>query len=195
MNFIRYSLASMKKSSLKLVADLVNDYLATPKSNFNHLQWYLAILEIIECKLYKPPKEKVKHSPSSNICHVIFENKAIELINLARIFHDNDVINALPRIPEKFDTPTVVYSLSQPIRSKIFNFNKFSSELDTTAFVKDNSIVPCACQGSSFVDSHHNHVVSGDLRIVKKSKLRKLLTRGPKYREPTPLDWVKARDC
>ena len=60
--------------------------------------------------------------------------------------------------------------------------------------MKDNSIVPCACQGSSFVDSHHNHVVSGDLRIVKNSKLRKLLTRGPKYREPTPLDWGKARD-
>ena len=42
----------------------------------------------------------------------------------------------------------------------------------------------CECEHSLFIDAHHKHVIAGDLRIVGNSKLWKLLTKCPKYREP-----------
>ena len=44
------------------------------------------------------------------------------------------------------------------------------------------------------MDQHHGHIVTGDLRIVTNGKLRKLLTKGPKYREPKSLDFSKAKE-
>ena len=32
----------------------------------------------------------------------------------------------------------------------------------------------------------------GDLRIIRNNKLKKLVTKGPKYREPTNISWDKA---
>ena len=58
----------------------------------------------------------------------------------------------------KFDDPTVVYSLTNPVRSKIFNFNKFVSNIDVKA-------LPCNCANSSFIDKDHGHIVIWDLRI------------------------------
>ena len=36
---------------------------------------------------------------------------------------------------------------------------------------------------------HHKHIVTGDLRIIENSKIRKLLTKGPNYREPCTLNF------
>ena len=36
------------------------------------------------------------------------------------------------------------------ISSKIFNFKKFVSSLDLSAFVKDNTILPCNCKDSPY---------------------------------------------
>ena len=36
------------------------------------------------------------------------------------------------------------------------------------------------------------HVLTGDLRIVSNPKLRKLLKKGPKFREPNNFNWVTA---
>ena len=37
-------------------------------------------------------------------------------------------------------------------------------------------------------------MISGDLRIIENNKLRKLLSKGPKYREPEPVCWDKAKE-
>ena len=68
------------------------------------------------------------------------------------------------------------------------------SSLVLSAFVKDNTILPCNCKDSPFRDDHHGHIISGDLRIVTDNKLRKVFSKGPKFREPRKLDWDKARD-
>ena len=44
-------------------------------------------------------------------------------------------------------------------------------------------IVECDCQQhKDFLDGDHGHVLIGDLRIIN-SKLRKLLSKGPTFRE------------
>ena len=39
------------------------------------------------------------------------------------------------------------------------------------------------CVNSSFCDPHHKHIITGDLRITKNKKVKKLLTKGTKYKK------------
>ena len=48
--------------------------------------------------------------------------------------------------------------------------------------------LPCNCTTSPFTDPNHGHIVSGDIRIVQNNKLRKLLCKGPKYKEPVSIN-------
>ena len=48
---------------------------------------------------------------------------------------------------------------------------------------------PCDCTRSKFCNEPHGHIITGDLRIVKNRKLKKLLSKGPKYREQNTIDW------
>ena len=96
----------------------------------------------------------------------------MELIYVPHVFHDPAVEVSLP-IVIKFDDSTVVYSLSNPIRFKIFNFNKFVSNVNVKDFIQDNTILPCNYAGSGFIDKDHRNIVTGDLRNVRNNKLRK----------------------
>ena len=89
----------------------------------------------------------------------------------------------------------VVYSLEQSIRFKIFNYHQFVKDLDLNEFIKDLKSINCSCSHfiSEFTDKDHGHIITGDLRIVQNNKLWKLLTKGPKYREPVEVDWDKSK--
>ena len=41
----------------------------------------------------------------------------------------------------------------------------------------------CECSSSPFIDVHHNHVITGNLDIVKNDSLKTLLKQGPNFRE------------
>ena len=51
--------------------------------------------------------------------------------------------------------------------------------------------VSCHCTDSKFIDKHHKHIVTGDLRIIANKKLRNLLLKGPTNREPVDINWIK----
>ena len=42
----------------------------------------------------------------------------------------------------------------------------------------------CNCATSGFTDTNHGHTVTGHIKIFQNNKLRKLVCKGPKYREP-----------
>ena len=111
------------------------------------------------------------------------------MVNLSSILHSTEVNNTIPSVAKTFTPPTIVYSLDSPIASKIFNFNKFVTSLDVNSFLKDNSILPCHCANSSFSDKHHGHIVTGNLGIIQNNRLRKLFSKGPKFRESKYIDW------
>ena len=86
--------------------------------------------------------------------------------------------------------------LAPPIRNKILNYKEVVSSLDIVvdddlSFVRN--LPSCECEGSEFCDPHHKHVITGDLRIVSHQKLRKLLTRGPNFREAKTLNYNKCK--
>ena len=116
----------------------------------------------------------------------------MDFINIHKILRDKDTINALPH-DLRNDIPTVIYQLTDSIRSKLFNYKEFVQTLDVDAFIEDNTILPCDCFHSPFVDSDHNHIITGDLNIISDPKLRGLVAKGPKYRDPLPFSCSKAK--
>ena len=53
--------------------------------------------------------------------------------------------------------------------------------------------LPCHCTTSRFTDPNHGHIVTGDTRIAQNNKLRKLLCKGPKYREPISINFLNCK--
>ena len=193
LNFARLSLSNMRKSELKKLASTLTEQFSRQRKDYPFSQWYSACLDMIDCRLIKDKSFKKKKSAPSNPCHILFDNKAMELINLSRIFKSPQVYQAIPSCAKSFDRPSVVYSLKEPIGTKIFNFNRFSTSFDVKSFIKNPNALPCSCANSEFKDQHYQHIITGDLRIVDNKKLRKLFSRGPKYRESKKLDFVSAR--
>ena len=81
-----------------------------------------------------------------------------------------------------------------PVRSRMFNFNKFVNNLGVKAVLDDNSTMPSDYIGTPFVDKVHNRIVKDNLKIIRNNKLRKLFSEGPKYRENRITDYQKARE-
>ena len=140
----------------------------------NGIPWPLILLSL-RYSNYQYLKLKEKQQ---QICKIPFFNKDVELINLPRIFHDPSVKVCL-YVDINFDYPTVICSLNNPIRSKIFNFNKCIYDLDVEVFLKDNSVLLRNCEGSNFIEKDQQHKVTGDLRIMNINKLSNLLPNGP----------------
>ena len=185
----------MKKIHLKCVAEYISDFLLQQDSSFNYLVWYSMVLDIIESKLFIEPNQPKKRTIPKYRCHLKFVNKTLDFINLPSILRNPEVLNNCPLNITPSDIPMVVYSLEQPVRSKIFNYHQFVKDLDLNEFVKDPNSINCSCShfDSAFTNNDHGHIITGDLRIVQNNELRKLYTKGPKFREPVELDWNKAK--
>ena len=74
--------------------------------------------------------------------------------------------------------------MTNTIRNKILNYKDIVSSIyaeDEISFTLNTD--PCECDHSPFIDPHHKPTIAADLRIAQNFKLRKLLTKGPNYRE------------
>ena len=194
-NFIRISISSMKKSYLKITHQLLTTKLCDSPSDVIFSIYYHQAIDLIESKIYKPSTPKSKKKPPKNVCSIFFENKGVEVINIARILCDPDIVKPLPSSSVKFPMPVVTYKLIPPISTTFFNFNEFVNNLDLDLFLANPDSLPCKCNNSPFVDKYQKHVVTGDLRIIKNNALRKLFIKGPKYREVRPINLEKAKCC
>ena len=67
------------------------------------------------------------------------------MINHPAIFNSAIVKYFLVTNKRNFVTPTAAYDLTIPIRSKIFSYNNFVSELDVDQFVVRPTIFTCSC--------------------------------------------------
>ena len=83
--------------------------------------------------------------------------------------------------------PLICYTYTKPIATKIFNHKRVLCDLSTDDF--KSKPPDCSCSTSPFRYSPAGHVITGDLNIVANEKLRNILAKGPKYREPQPINW------
>lgn len=65
---------------------------------------------------------------------------------------------------------------NKSIHFKIYNLNKFLSNLDIDRLIKDNTILLFNCKGSKFIDQLHKH-----LTILTYNRLKNVFTRDPKF--------------
>ena len=94
INFCQVSLLVISKYNLKNIAALLQDN-EDHDGNYVYFQRYYLALDIIEFKIFKLAKFKVKRKPPTNFCKLLF----LTFVSL--------------------------YSFTNPIRSKKFNFKNF----------------------------------------------------------------------
>ena len=90
--------------------------------------------------------------------------------------------------------------LDSPIRNKIMKYEATVRSIQhltedgitMTLNSETTSFYPCNCQDSEFCDSHHGHIVTGDLRFVTNPKLRKLFSKGPNIEKTKPSTTINA---
>ena len=95
----------------------------------------------------------------------------------------------MPTYFKEKEPPIISCTYTITIASKIFNFSSTLSDLDYHRF--HNNPSECECNTSSHLYQPYGHVIAGDLSIIPDSKLKDLLAKGPKCREPCKVDWDK----
>ena len=195
-NEIRKTLNLTSKKVLKEIAFHILECDSLPFFD-TRFQVYYYVLDIIDTKLLKDQAPPPKRKAPKNVVTIKFVNKGLDDIHVSKIFRSQEVISLLPEeLQGDDDAPACTMKLDPPIRSKILNYRETVSSLkvhvdEDVSFVEN--LPSCDCANSEFCDPHHKHIVSGDLRMITNSKLRKLLSKGPSYREPVTLNYHKCK--
>ena len=79
------------------------------------------------------------------------------------------------------------YEYTSTVASKIFNFTPALSNLNVSEYLFNPQT--CQCKESKFCYEPHGHVITGDLRVIENARLRELVAKRPKYREPNRVNW------
>ena len=118
-----------------------------------------------------------------------FINKGIEFIDLHCIFKDNLVISSIPNYFNNSETPIICYKYNKQIRSTIFNFNKIATDIDIDSNTPDS----WDGQNSNYLYPFAGHVIAGNLNVIPDARVRNIISKGPKYRFPSEIDFLKCR--
>ena len=185
----------MKKSEIKKLGmrNLDCSYEETFKARLKEI-----IDDRIRAKLAKDMQHrKNAEQPKKELSHFLkikFVNKGLESMNLKKILKNDQVMDCIPGNFKFRETPVVVYKYSRTIRSRIFNYKEVFEDFNFDRWQQERDNMVCDCENSDFCDSTHKHVITGDLRIVKNNKLRKLLCKGPNFRENEMINFDKITD-
>ena len=79
------------------------------------------------------------------------------------------------------------YEYTSTVASKLFNFAPALLNLNVSEYFSNPQT--CQCKESKSCYEPHGHVITGDLRVIENDKLRELVAKGPKYREPDRVNW------
>ena len=153
---------------------------------------YLLIFLSLKCL---PQRKRYRKSVVPLQFRVFFHNKGFDYINLSYILHLTIVKNLFLDKLKIAEPPSAVYSLSKTIKNEILNYKEIVSSIDTNdAITYGTGIVECNCQQhKDFVDANHGHVLTGDLGIIRNSKLRKLVSKDSNFREAMSINWNKCK--
>ena len=133
----------------------------------------------------QPPKQHTKENNHKHFLKVKFHNKGIEMINLSGILRYRWVKDTIPVFFEHRDPPTVSYKYTKTIGPSVFNFKKVTENINLAS----NDCTTCNCSSSAYLYQPLGHVVTGDLSIITNKKLRRLIKKGPNFREQNNINW------
>ena len=128
--------------------------------------------------------------PKRRFIKIPFINKGFDLLNISNIFRDHRVQTAIPQYFENVEPPLICYKYKKPIRNFVFNYNKVTSDPK----ILESCPASWDCATSEYLYKPAGHIVTGDFSIIKDKQLRGLLRKGPKYRIPSKVDFIKCRE-
>ena len=145
------------------------------------------ILDIANFRLFRPVRSDVPAEKPKHFMKITFFNKAVGAINLSALLRSTSVIDKIPVYFRDKQPPIVPYEYTSTVASKIFNFAPALSNLNVSEYLSNPQT--CQCKESKFCYELHGHVITGDLRVIENARLRDLVAKGPKYREPNRVNW------
>ena len=145
------------------------------------------ILDIANFRLFRPVRSDVPAENPKHFMKIKFLNKAVDAINLPALLRSTSVTNKIPVYFRDKEPPIVSYEYTSTVASKLFNFSPALSNLNVSEYFSNPQT--CQCKESKFCYEPHGHVITGDLRVIENAKLRELVAKGPKYREPNRVNW------
>ena len=180
----------MKNKYLKKSSSNETDELKT--CDATKKRWCEFIIDVFLNKVFTTDK-KVQKKRFPFAISMLFDNKGFDYINLRSILHLDIVKNLFPDKLKIDEFLSVAYSLGKTLRKKISNYKETAPSSDTNDDVTyGTGIVECDCQQhKDFVDENHDHVLTGDLRILRDSKLIKLFSKGLNFGEAMSINWNK----
>ena len=140
---------------------------------------FVSVIVAFSSKFIKPPPNK-----KDNIYFICnFTHKVLDSIGVNSIIKNKNILNKLPMTALKY-FPSICYKYNKPIGKTLFNYNKILGELNKDDVISDGD---CDCLSNTeyidYVYGPHQHVVTGNLDIVKVSELKDIMKKGAKFRE------------
>ena len=178
IHYIRTELFKLKSPNLKevflYVINIINEE-GTVGCDAHQYVMYM-IKDLCLHKLRKLFLDKPK-----NMTFVVFKfkNKILDRVKFNKIF--TQCSDIFPRSTHPRATPSVSFQSNKSIRGDILNYNQ-------TILNAKNTVYSCKCNTYSpvYTDSHHKHIVTGDLGIIKNGELRGLISKGLNFHEQQP---------
>ena len=148
------------------------------------------ILDTAQYRSFRPIRsDLLSTNAKTHFIKLDFISKGVDAVNLPTILRNKSVTETVPTYFKENEQPIISYTYTKTIASKIFNFSSTLSDLDYHQL--HNNPSQCEWNTSSHLYQPYRHVNTGDLSIIPNSKLRDLIAKGPKYREPCKVDWDK----
>ena len=145
------------------------------------------ILDIASFRLFRPVRSDVPAEKPKHFMKIKFLNKAVDAINLPALLRSTSVTNKIPVYFRDKEPPIVSYEYTSTAANKLFNFALALSNLNVSEYFSNPQT--CQCKESKFCYEPHGHVITGDVSVIENAKLRELVAKGPKYREPDRVNW------
>ena len=145
------------------------------------------ICDVASFRLFKPVRSEPLHDNNRKFLHIPFANKGIDAINISNILNRKEVVKEIPPYFKNQSVPIVSYSYTNSIGRKIFNYKEALQDINIEEYLKNP--LTCDCSHSPFQYNPSGHVITGDLNIIQHESLRKVISHGPKFREPQHINW------
>ena len=150
------------------------------------------IVQIIMAYCYSKlfPKIDRPEDHKKHFIKIKYVNKGFDFVNIAGIFNDHSVKEQIPGYFDNTELPLICYIYKKSTRKFVFNYSQLCKDVN----ISENTPTSCNCSNSEYIYGPISHVITGDLNIVQDRELKSFLSKGPKYRPPSIINWNECRN-
>ena len=140
--------------------------------------------------MFRPVRSDLSTDAKTHFIKLDFINKGIDAVNLPSILRIKSVTETVPTYFKEKEPPIISTPTQRllPVRFSILH-QHFQTWI-ITSFTTIHLSVNVTLQAMHLYQPY-GHVITGDPSIIPNPKLRGLIAKGPKYREPRKVDWDK----